>query len=253
MVVIVRAGFNLAFFSGGTGSAPAHHLMEEPIMDIFHIRWSGLPNDPIILNNSSTIFVVPNVHTTTSWTIRPYARKGDEYALRRVRNLTIAEVHLFNQRIRRCTTKYDVPTGGFAENLFTDLIIPLYLTSWEFDGEVQFLVTDDKRRPRWTNKFKEVLQRLSRYEIVDFDNREKDGENVVLCFPRIIVGLKANKEFSINVVSSDHIYMKNFMAFLRNAYDLKRDNIIAKEKLQPPSPSRLLVIARNKTRRLERR
>ncbi|XP_019167311.1 PREDICTED: protein O-linked-mannose beta-1,4-N-acetylglucosaminyltransferase 2-like [Ipomoea nil] len=211
----------------------------------------------VIIGNSSTIFVVSDLHITSSWTIRPYARKRDQYALKRVRNLTIAEVpHHSDQRILpRCTTNYDVPavvfsTGGFAGNLFhdfTDLIIPLYLTSREFEGEVQFLVTDKSQS--WVDKFKEVLQRLSRYEIIDLDGREKDGENAVLCFPSILVGLKANKEFSINP-SSDHISMKNFTAFLRNAYNLKRDNIIANEKLQPPPPPRLLVIARNKTRRL---
>nr|GMD38888.1 protein O-linked-mannose beta-1,4-N-acetylglucosaminyltransferase 2-like [Ipomoea batatas] len=205
-----------------------------------------------VIGNLSTIFVVSNVvHSTTSWTIKPYARKADQYALRRVRSLTIAEVHHSDQRIRRCTTKYDIPavvfsTGGYAGNLFhdfTDLIIPLYLTSQEFEGEVKFLVTD--KRPVWVDKFKEVLQRLSRHEIIDLD-RENDA---VFCFPRILVGLKANKEFSIDNVSSDNnISMKNFTAFLRNAYNLKRDNIVTNEKLlQPP---RLLVIARNKTRRL---
>nr|GMD32537.1 protein O-linked-mannose beta-1,4-N-acetylglucosaminyltransferase 2-like [Ipomoea batatas] len=207
-----------------------------------------------VIANSSTIFVASNDHSNImSWNIRPYARKGDEAAMGSVRTLTVKQLHPSHQQIPPCTTKYDVPavvfsTGGYAGNLFhdfTDLIIPLYLTSREFEGEVQFLVTD--KRPRWVNKFKEVLQTLSKHEIIDLD-REKDGENV-FCFPRIIVGLKANKEFSINNVSSDHnVSMKNFTAFLRNAYNLKRGNIVTNEKLlQPP---RLLVIARNKTRRL---
>nr|GMD70189.1 Transcriptional repressor tup12 [Ipomoea batatas] len=83
-----------------------------------------------------------------------------------------------------CTRNHNVPavvfsTAGYSGNLFhdfSDLLIPLYLTSREFDGEVQFLVTD--KRPRWINKFKEVLQRLSKHEIIDPD-LEKDGENML--------------------------------------------------------------------------
>ncbi|XP_019167345.1 PREDICTED: uncharacterized protein LOC109163084 [Ipomoea nil] len=204
-----------------------------------------------VVGSLSTIFVVSKVHSNImSWNIRPYARKGDEAAMGGVRNFTVKQLHPSHQQTPACTRNHNVPAvlfsaGGYSGNVFhdfSDLLIPLYLTSREFAGEVQFLVTDVKR-PSWTEKFKEALQRLSRYEIIDLG--EKDGENAVLCFPRIIVGLKANKEFSINP-SSDHISMKNFTAFLRNAYDLKRDNIIANEKPQP----RLLVIARNKTRRL---
>lgn len=112
--------------------------------------------------------------------------------------------------------------GGYAGNNFhdyTDIVIPLYLTSRQFDGEVKFLITD--RNPWWINKFQNVLRTLSRYELIDIDKEEN-----VHCFTTVTVGLKRYpKELSIDPSKSPYS-MKDFRQFLRSAYSLKKDTAI---------------------------
>ena len=112
--------------------------------------------------------------------------------------------------------------GGYTGNHFhdfSDVIIPLYLTSRQYNGEVQFLITD--KRPWWIAKFKAILKNLSRYELMDIDIEQE-----VHCFPSVIVGLKRNvKEMSID--PSKYSYsMSDFREFLRSCYSLKRVNAI---------------------------
>ncbi|CAH9061195.1 unnamed protein product [Cuscuta epithymum] len=222
-----------------------------PRSDIFHakgdIRVLSTSNSSSL---SPTIDVVSNV--SMSWNIKPYARKLDPFAMRNVRNITINRVSLssHHHQLRNCTRKYNIPAvvfslAGYTGNLFHDLsdvILPLFLTTHEFHREVHFLVVD--YRQWWVNKYKNVLQGLTKYDIINLDNIGKDD---VICFPRITVGLKANKEFSIDddIVSGDvlPLSMKNFTNFLRSVYHLKRDVTI---KTKQP---RLLIISRSKTRR----
>lgn len=221
--------------------------LSQPRSDVCEV--SG---DIRIHGNSSTIVVASSQGGNIgSWSIKPYARKGDKIAMGRVRTLTIRTAQKNSDEIPQCSRNYSIPaivfsTRGYAGNHFhdfSDVLIPLYLTSKEFNGEVQLLLTD--KRSWWTNKYRTVLQKLSRYEFIDMDN-----ENQVLCFPRIILGLKANKEFSIDTSKSSSS-MKDFTKFLRNSYSLKRETAnhpsINDTATQGP---RLLIISRRKTRRL---
>lgn len=156
-----------------------------------------------IHGNSSTVFVITsnnpkNLPKNSSWSIRPYARKGDRIAMGTVQEFTIRFVATSIQEIPTCTHNHSVPglvfsTSGYTGNLFhdfTDVVIPLFLTSREFDGQVKFLVTN--KRSWWISKYKEVLRKLSEYKVVD-----NDREPGVHCFPRMVVGLKHHKEFNI--------------------------------------------------------
>ncbi|KAM3268781.1 alpha-1,3-arabinosyltransferase XAT2-like [Capsicum chacoense] len=58
------------------------------------------------------------------------------------------------------------------------------------------------------------------------------------------IGLKANKEFSINTSESSYSMM-DFTKFLKNTYSLKRKFAVRLKKNKP----RLLIISRSKTRR----
>ena len=133
--------------------------------------------------------------------------------------------------------------GGYTGNHFhdfSDVIIPLYLTSRQYNGEVQFLITD--KRPWWIAKFKAILKNLSRYELMDIDREQE-----VHCFPSVIVGLKRNvKEMSID--PSKYSYsMSDFREFLRSCYSLKRVNAIKLRDDQHKMPQ-LLIISRKRTR-----
>ncbi|KAM2487724.1 hypothetical protein ACFX1W_039618 [Malus domestica] len=201
--------------------------------------------------NSSSVFVASSSQIwNRSWTIRPYARKEDKTALGNTRAWSVKPVQTGAQlEIPQCTRDHSVPailfsTGGYVGNHFhefTDVVIPLFITSRKYDGEVQFLVSDMK--PWWIAKYQAILKGLSKYEIIDIDK-----EDAVHCFPSVTVGLKRHeKELSID--PSKHSYsMKDFREFLRNRYSLKRASAIRIRENRQRKRPRLLIIPRKRTR-----
>ncbi|PRQ15971.1 putative glycosyltransferase 61 [Rosa chinensis] len=109
--------------------------------------------------------------------------------MRDTRKWSVQQVTSF-QEMPQCTRNHTVPgilfsTGGYTGNHFhefADVVIPLYINSQKYDGEVQFLITD--KRSWWITKDKAVLQGPSKYEAINID------EDVVHCFPITTVGLK---------------------------------------------------------------
>lgn len=202
---------------------------------------------------SSTIFLASSqVENNTTWRIKPYARKGDETALKHVNSFTIKPSLMVVNKIPQCTENHSVPAiifslGGYTGNHFhdfTDVIIPLFSTSREFKGEVKFLITNKKAF--WIAKFREILDKLSNYEILDID-----GEENIHCFPRIIIGLKriGNKELSLNPSKTPNGYaMKDFRDFIRSAYSLKRESAIKIKEGGNSKKPRLLIISRRNSR-----
>ncbi|AET05533.2 glycosyltransferase, putative [Medicago truncatula] len=67
-----------------------------------------------------------------SWTIRPYARREDAYAMRHVRKWSVKASH---HQVPQCTENHSIPavifsTAGYTGNHFhefSDIIIPLFL------------------------------------------------------------------------------------------------------------------------------
>ncbi|XP_040995969.1 beta-1,2-xylosyltransferase XYXT1-like [Juglans microcarpa x Juglans regia] len=219
----------------------------KPRGDICEIK-----GDVRVQGKSSSVFLVSSqmsilAGNNNSWSIKPYARKGDQAAMKRVREWSVKSV-LGHEEIPQCTKNHSVPAilfsqGGYAGNHFhdfTDLVIPLYLTSRQYSGKVQFLITD--KSPLWISKFQAILKKLSRYELIDIDTEEE-----VHCFPNVIVGLKRNqKELSID--SSEYSYsMRNFREFLRSSYALKKANAIKLRNGLRKRP-RLLILSRRRTR-----
>ncbi|XP_021909464.1 protein O-linked-mannose beta-1,4-N-acetylglucosaminyltransferase 2-like [Carica papaya] len=137
--------------------------------------------------------------------------------------------------------------GGYAGNNFhdfTDIVIPLYLTSEHFNREVQFLITNNK--PGWITKFKELITKLSKYPVIEIDN--EDGH--IHCFKTVIVGLKrhhGHKELTIDASSSLHS-MKDFRNFLRTVYSLPRTTAIKIGDGDRRKKPRILIITRKRTR-----
>ncbi|KAJ8773119.1 hypothetical protein K2173_028296 [Erythroxylum novogranatense] len=155
------------------------------------------------------------------------------------------------EKFPHCSIKHSVAAilfslGGFSGNHFhdfTDLLIPLYLTSTQFKGEVQFLVTDN--RPWWIIKFKRILEKMSRYEIIDMDREEK-----IHCYSHVIVGLKSHKELSIDPSKSPAgLSMTDFRHLLRKTYSLKR-HTVAGLKQKKDKRRRLMIISRRSSRAL---
>ncbi|KAE8719751.1 MATE efflux family protein 6-like [Hibiscus syriacus] len=200
----------------------------------------------------STVFVsASSQEENSSVLIGPYCRKGDEIAMRRVKKWLVKPVVDANGiAIPGCNQSHNVPAilfslGGYSGNNFhdfTDIIIPLYSTARVFNGEVKLLVTNSN--PWWINKFRNLVQKLSNYEVIDIDN-----EANVHCFTTVVVGLKrAPQELSIDPLKSPYT-MKDFRQFLRSAYSINKVTAIEIDddnnvKTRP----RLLIVARNRTR-----
>ncbi|KAK3042704.1 hypothetical protein RJ639_000762 [Escallonia herrerae] len=212
-----------------------------------------MDGDVRIQGNSSTIFVASFdsdivARNTTSWHIRPYARKEDQNALNYIRQFTVRTAMVSGEDLPLCTHNHSVPAivfsvGGYAGNHFhdfSDVLIPLYLTSREFNGDVKFLIANHDSS--WTHKHKEILEKLSRHEIINID--KEDG---VHCFPRMIVGLKHHKEFSIDPSRSQYS-MKDFRQFLRSSYSLNRETATKLRDGEGNKRPRLLIITRKRSR-----
>ncbi|BBH04141.1 Glycosyltransferase family 61 protein [Prunus dulcis] len=95
---------------------------------------------------SSSAFVVSSQIGNRSWSIRPYARKEDKTAMSHTRAWSVKPV-IGDLEIPQCNRNHRVPAilfsnGGYTGNHFhefTDVVIPLFITSRKYDGEVQFL------------------------------------------------------------------------------------------------------------------
>ncbi|KAJ6977072.1 beta-1,2-xylosyltransferase XYXT1-like isoform X2 [Populus alba x Populus x berolinensis] len=162
-----------------------------------------IKGDIRIDGSSYTVFIVSSetdipAAENTSWRVRPYARKGDQAAMGAVREWTLKLV------------------AGNHFHAFTDIIVPLFSTARPYNGEVQFLITNGWSA--WITKFKTILKALSRYELINIDNR-KD----IHCFGSMTAGLKrpSYKELVIDPSKSPYS-IKDFRQFLRSSYSLKK-------------------------------
>ncbi|XP_057770813.1 alpha-1,3-arabinosyltransferase XAT2-like [Salvia miltiorrhiza] len=168
--------------------------------------------------------------------------------MRKVRNLKITNQN--PNTTPPCSRRFTAPAvvfsaKGYTGNPFhdfTDVLIPLYLTSQPFNTTVIFLVTNINSW--WISKYKPILNMLSKYDLIDLDNQDD-----VLCFPRIIVGLKSHKELGIDQSMPPNYSTADFTKFLRKTYSLERGRLVGgcKDKRRRP---RLLIVSRQKTRRL---
>ncbi|XP_023642018.1 uncharacterized protein LOC111831573 [Capsella rubella] len=184
----------------------------------------------------------------STWRIKPYARKDEVAAMKRVREWTVILTQNANASFPRCVRNHSVPgilfsLGGFSLNHFhdfTDIVIPLYTTARRFNREVQFLVTN--KNPWWINKFKELVRNLSNYEVINIDE-----EDETLCFSSVIIGLNRYrdyyKELTIDPSNSEYS-MSDFRSFLRDAYSLR--NAAVKTRRRP----RILILSRSTSRAL---
>ncbi|KAL7139470.1 hypothetical protein ABFS83_09G053200 [Erythranthe nasuta] len=225
----------------------------KPIYNLSNSRSEVLEmnGDIRIHGSSSTIFVPSNSlqeDSHSNWTLQPYARKADVFVMQYITKWKI-KYHAAGI-FPVCHRNFSIPaivfsTGGYAGNQFhdfTDLLIPLYLTSQPFNRTVLFLITD--KRYSWISKYKEILNKLSKYEVVNIDKKSH-----VMCFPKLVFGLKSHKEFGINPSEFPYHSINDFKNFLRNTYSLERETIddYYSSKRRP----RMLIVSRNNTRFLK--
>ncbi|XP_010534226.1 PREDICTED: uncharacterized protein LOC104809839 [Tarenaya hassleriana] len=206
--------------------------------------------------NAIVIAISTAFSRNSTWQIKPYARKGDVAAMDRVREWTVKlapNADQENASFQRCVGNHSVPAvvfslGGYSLNNFhdfTDIVIPLFLTTRKFNGEVQFLVTN--KNPWWVKKFEQVIKNLSSYEVINIDEEEE-----LHCFSNAIVGLKRHpevyKELTIDPSTSGS-KMSDFRQFLRDVYALRNTAVIAhpRRRRRP----RIMILSRGRTRAFE--
>lgn len=183
--------------------------------------------------------------------IRPYARK-DDYLFPKVKEITLKPIFTESEA-PQCTITHEVPAvifsvSGYTGNFFhdmADVLIPLFLTSYQFKGQVQFFVTNYDQK--WIQKYRPILGRLSRHYIVNLD-RDKN----VHCVEHAFLGLFRDRDLIIHphpTRNPKKYNMSDFTKFLRQVYALKRTTPIMLGELLHRKP-RMLIISRKGTRRI---
>ncbi|XP_072995342.1 beta-1,2-xylosyltransferase XYXT1-like isoform X1 [Typha latifolia] len=186
--------------------------------------------DVRVLSQISTIILAGNPQLDTSrqnlWKVRPYARKWEQPVMEKIKELTL-KGHIRPEESPKCSINHTVPaivfsTGGFLGNFFhdfTDVLVPLFITSRQYNREVQFLVTNFNSR--WIKKYQPILARLSHYEIINLDREKR-----VHCFPKAHAGLLSHKEFGIYARKSPNGHsMTDFRELLRESFSLSRKSV----------------------------
>ncbi|GKV25082.1 hypothetical protein SLEP1_g34577 [Rubroshorea leprosula] len=245
----LSAGVNLKMLSSSQRAKDTVCNTMETRTDVCEIN-----GDIRIDSRSATVFVVsPGQEAkNSSWTIRPYPRKEDPKAFKSVREWTVKSVATTDEvsDIPQCNQSHSAPAilfsaGGYSGNNFhdfTDIVIPLYLTARQFDGEVKLLITD-AGHSWWIVKFQKFLKNLSRYEFINIDK-----DNSVHCFRSVIVGLKRHpRELMIDPSRSPYS-MKDFRMFLRSSYSLPKAVAIKMGQDDEKQRPLLVIISRKRTR-----
>ncbi|XP_042390869.1 alpha-1,3-arabinosyltransferase XAT3-like isoform X2 [Zingiber officinale] len=210
-----------------------------------------LHGDVRILPSSSSVVLVRTPHDTlpenAAYSLRPYARKWETPVMELIRPISIGAV----SAAQECGVHHAVPvvvfsTGGFAgKNFFhdfSDVLIPLFITSFHYRGRVQFLITNFNRR--WVGKYAVILSRMSDYEVINLD-----GDERVHCSGKAHVGLMSHSELVIDPARTPGNYsMADFRELLRSSLSLKRRSI--GEGKNYYSKPRLLLMLRKGSREL---
>ena len=196
--------------------------------------------------NRSTIYVSG---IDREWRTKPYARYHDPVAMAHVREYTLKPLPV-GDAAPACTKNHSVPgflfsNGGFSGNLYhdyTDVLVPLFISTHQFKGRVQFLLSGMK--PWWAGKFTPFFRQLTRHDVIDVDN-----DREVHCFPRIVIGATFHRAMGIDPSRSPGgVTVADFKRLLRRAFRLERA-VASRSGAPRRDRPRLLIISRKSSRR----
>ncbi|KAF7070121.1 hypothetical protein CFC21_075674 [Triticum aestivum] len=202
-----------------------HGAPGKPICDLSDPRYDicEITGDARAMGANRTVLYVPPADERGTdgpeWAIKDQSRKnlGDIKEVN-VKTLSAAQSLVAPE----CTSRHAVPAVVFAMNGIignpwhdlSDVLIPLFITTRAYDGEVQFLVTE--LQPWFVDKYRLVLTNLSRYDIIDFN---KDAG--VRCYPHIIVGLRSHGDLDIDPARTPRNYtLLDFRLYIRDVFSL---------------------------------
>lgn len=119
------------------------------------------------------------------------------------------------------------------------MLIPLFITCYQFHGDVHLLVSDNK--PWWLARYLPLLSRLSRHEVIDAGA----GAGEVHCFPKVVLGPAFHKELGVDTSLTPSGYsMADFRELLVKSFGLRRRAAEGHPRRRP----RLLIVSRKKAR-----
>ncbi|XP_024517416.1 uncharacterized protein LOC9651913 [Selaginella moellendorffii] len=181
--------------------------------------------------------------------IKPYPRKWQKQLLEKISEVTI--------KVRRSSSstpqhQCDVnhtqaamifSTGGYTGSVyhdFNDGLIPIYITSHGFEGEVVFLVSEFQ--PWWMKKYGSIVKQMTKYPVQDFSSNP--AQHRVHCFPKVVVGLDIHDELAINAAKMSHgKSIRDFQSILSAAFSASD----SRTKV-PSTRPKLVFITRRRTR-----
>ncbi|KZV56389.1 Glycosyltransferase family 61 protein [Dorcoceras hygrometricum] len=201
-------------------------------------------NQPVKIDTRNmTAYIASNQTTERETIIRPYAKQEDEVLK------FISPVHIFrNGNLTKsppfCEFRHEIPavvfSSGSSGNVFheiSEIIIPLFITTRQFESRVFFILEDYK--PSFMAKYGKILSHLSAFEVI---NPASNGS--VHCFPGSVIGLKYNDNLAINSSEVPGGYsMSDFRLLLRQSYGLRFRHVSLVVK------PRLMLLSRTGTRR----
>ncbi|XP_044400777.1 beta-1,2-xylosyltransferase XYXT1-like isoform X2 [Triticum aestivum] len=213
----------------GNNGSVKHGAPGKPICDLSDPRYDicEISGDARAIGvNRTVLYVPPTEERDTNgqeWAIKDQSRKQLVDIIEvNVKTLSAAQSLVAPE----CTSRHAVPAVVFAMNGLTsnpwhdfgDVLIPLFITTRAYDGEVQFLVTEIQS---WfVDKYRLILTNLSRYDIVDFN---KDAG--VRCYPHITVGLRSHRDLGIDPARTPRNYtMLDFRLYIRDIFSLPPDS-----------------------------
>ncbi|CAN8270065.1 unnamed protein product [Cochlearia groenlandica] len=154
--------------------------------------------------------------------IKPYTRKWETSVMETIHDVKLVtkDVNLSSHK-RKCDVVHEVAamlfsTGGYTGNVyheFNDGLIPLYITSKQFNKKVVFVIAEYHKW--WEMKYIDVLSQLSDYPLVDF-NKDKRTH----CFKEAIVGLTIHGELTVDpsLMQDGKTTINDFRNLLDRAY-----------------------------------
>ncbi|WCJ33434.1 Glycosyltransferase family 61 protein [Euphorbia peplus] len=208
---------------------------------------------------SSSIFLYTSTNTTAGLIeeddeirhekIKPYTRKWETSVMN-----TIDQLHLISKPDKssithKCDVQHDVPavffsTGGYTGNVyheFNDGILPLYITSQQFNKKVVFVILE--YHDWWMMKYGDVISHLSDYPPIDYTEDKR-----IHCFPEAIVGLRIHDELTIDssLVQGNKTIV-DFHSLLDKAYSPQINGLVQEDVFKLRRP-KLVILSRNSSR-----
>ncbi|XP_047947006.1 alpha-1,3-arabinosyltransferase XAT3-like [Salvia hispanica] len=187
-----------------------------------------------------TVYIPSGEDSQNETSIVPFVRHGDLPKISPVRMILYGN----NTDPPPCEFHHRLPavvfSSGSTGNVFhefSEIIIPLFITTMHFGSRVLLVIEDYK--PSFVAKYRAILSRLSYHEPIN-----AAANATIHCFPSTVIGLKYHDDLALNASDIPGGYgMPSFRTFLRTAFGLRYAHV-----LQVPRP-RLMLLSRTSTRR----